>query len=390
VSAEHAVLVGYAEVGTKSSEVRAKMADRLAANARAALSAAGVDADVERRWSRLLVETDRPDEAASTLATLPGVAWARSGVVEPAALDAVVAAVRRLAATHDHGGDESFAVESRRVGPSSAHEFSSRDVDVEAGRAIAEVTGAPVDLDDPARTYTVEVRDDEAFVSAVEYDGPRGLPLGTQGRAVALVSGGIDSPVAAWQTMRRGCAVVPLYVDLGEYGGADHRARMVEVVRTLAARAPREDVRPRVVDGGDVVRRLVEEVDDTRMLSLRRAMLAMAEAVAERSDAHSVVTGESMGQKSSQTGANLAVTDAAVSRPVHRPLLAWDKTDIVAAARELGTYEDSTLPVGCERVAPAHPETNATLADVVDAEPDGLLDVAREAGRDATVYPLDD
>jgi thiamine biosynthesis protein ThiI len=389
VSEEHVVLVGYAEVGTKSSEVRTKMAGRLAANARAALSAAGVGADVDRRWSRLVVETDRPDEAAATLATLPGVAWARPCVVERAELDAVVTALRRLAETRHHGSDESFAVESRRVGPSSAHDFSSRDVDVEGGRVVQRATGASVDLDDPERTYYVEVRGDEAFLAAVEYEGPRGLPLGTQGRAVALVSGGIDSPVAAWQVMRRGCVTVPLYVDLGDYGGPDHRARAVEVVRTLARRAPREDLRPRVVEGGDLVELLVEEVEDTRMLSLRRAMLAMAEEVADRCDAHSVVTGESLGQKSSQTGANLAVTDAAVSLPVHRPLLTWDKTDVVAAARGLGTYDDSTLPVGCERVAPAHPETNATLADVVAAEPDGLLELAREAAREASVRTLD-
>jgi thiamine biosynthesis protein ThiI len=117
-------------------------------------------------------------------------------------------------------------------------------------------------------------------------------------------------------------------------------------------------------------------------------MLAAAEAVAERDGAHSVATGEALGQKSSQTGANLAVTDAAVSLPVHRPLLTADKPMIVAEARDLGTYTDATLPTGCDRVAPAHPETNASLDAVIAAEPPDFLAIAREAGASASIRSL--
>lgn len=389
MNAENVVAVGYGDFGTKSSEVRAKMAKRLANSARAALADAGLPGTVDRRWSRIVVETTEADSVAERVATLPGVVWARPAVRTEATLDAVCDALRTLASERGHGESESFAVESRRVGPPSAHPFSSRDLKVEGGSALEAVTDAPVDLDDPDRTYRIEVRDDEAFVSAVQADGPGGLPLGTQGRAVVLLSGGIDSPVAAWRMMRRGCSVVPVYVDLGDYGGADHRARAREVATTLSRRAPDEDVRLHVVPGGDAVRTVVEELRDTRMLSLRRAMLAAGEAVAREVDAHSVVTGESLGQKSSQTGANLAATDAAVSLPVHRPLLTVDKTDIVEEARALGTFSDSTLPVGCERVAPSHPETNATLEAVEDAEPDGLLALAREAAAERTVVELD-
>jgi len=118
------------------------------------------------------------------------------------------------------------------------------------------------------------------------------------------------------------------------------------------------------------------------MLSLRRAMLRAAAVVADDVGAHSLVTGEAMGQKSSQTGRNIAITDVAVDYPVHRPLVTRDKPDIVAMARELGTFEDATLPVGCERVAPPHPETNASLEAVRAAEPDDLLDRAAAAAAD--------
>lgn len=384
----NSVLLGHGDFGAKSSGVRARMADRVADDVAAALDAAGVDADVERPWSRIVVRTDRPLPAARTAATIPGVGFARPAVATDPRLGAIEDAARALAAAGAHSSGETYAADSDRIGPEQAHGFSNGDLKRSVGRVVGEATGAEVDLDDPERTYRIEAREGEAFVSVRRVEGPGGLPVGSQGCVVGLVSGGIDSPVAVWRLLRRGCAVVPVYVDLGDYGGADHRARAVDAVSTLAVRAPRADLRPRVVDGGALVERVVTATRETRMLSLRRAMLAAADGVADRVDAHSLATGEAIGQKSSQTGPNIAITDAAASRPVHRPLIAADTADIVAEARELGAYDGSTVPVGCERVAPTHPETNATRETVVDAEPDGLLDDAREAGRNADIVSL--
>ncbi len=400
---EDAVLVGYGEIGVKSRQVRVKMERRLTGNVQAVLDHRAIPATVERQWSRVVIRAAAavgddgrveaadadafdPHEAAAAAAEVPGVVWARPVVACAPELDAVLDALDALAARHEAGA--TFAVDATRAGDDDAHDFSSRDVLVEGGAVVGERTGADVDLDDPDRTYRVEVREDEAFVSVDAFEGARGLPLGTQGSAVALVSGGIDSPVAAWETMRRGCRVVPVYVDLGAYGGPDHRARAVETVRALARRAPNFDLSLRIVPAGDLVETLMDEVGKHRMLSLRRAMLRVGEAVAEDVGAHSVVTGESMGQKSSQTGANLAATDAAVDLPVHRPLLTRDKSDIMAMARELGTYSDSTIPVGCERVAPSHPETYADRAAVEADEPDDLFARAAAAAADAEVVDV--
>lgn len=383
-----AVLLGHGDFGAKSSAVRARMAERVAADVDAALAADGITADVERPWSRIVVRTDRPAAAARIAATIPGVGFARPAVATDPRLAAISDAADALAAAGAHTPAETYAVDSDRIGPDDAHEFSNDDLKREVGRVVGAATGADVDLDDPDRTYRIEAREGEAFVSARRLEGPGGLPVGSQGRVAVLVSGGIDSPVATWRLLRRGCAPVPVYVDLGDYGGADHRARALEAVATLVPRAPRADLRPRVVEGGPLIERVVAATHDTRMVSLRRVLLAAADGVADRADAHSLATGEAVGQKSSQTGANLAVTDAAASRPVHRPLFAADKADIVSEARELGTYDGSTVPVGCERLAPAHPETNATLDGVVDAEPEGLLDAARAAGRDAEIVSV--
>jgi thiamine biosynthesis protein ThiI len=377
-----AVLVAFGEVGTKSAPVRRRMLDALAGHCRALLDDRGVRGDVEAGWDRVLVRTPEPDAAAAAVSDAFGAVWARPARTCEPAREAVEGTLRALAVAHDPGGAETFAV---RAGATGDAPFGGRELERAGGAAVESATGASVDLDDPDRTYRVEVRDGEAFVAARSLEGPGGLPFGTQGRVVALVSGGIDSPVAAYEVMRRGCEVVPAFVDLGAYGGVDHEARAVETVRRLARHAPHADLRVRVLPAGPLVETLVDAVGATRMLSLRRAMLAAAGAVAERVDAHAVVTGESLGQKSSQTGPNLAVTDAAVDRPVHRPLLTRDKTDVEARARAVGTYRDSTLPAGCERVAPPHPETNASLAAVRAAEPDDLLARARALVDEARV-----
>ncbi|WP_396612500.1 tRNA uracil 4-sulfurtransferase ThiI [Haloferax sp. S1W] len=379
----HVVLVGYGEVGTKSSSVRAKMEARLRENLQAVIDDRDLSGRVERTWSRLrVVDADDPEAVAAACAEVPGVVWTRPTLACEPDLDAMVTVCRGLAAEHPEGA--SFAIDADRIGPKENHGFSVRDIERDAGSAVVEATNAPVDLDNPDHTYRIECREDTAYVSIRRFDGPGGIPLGTQGKAVALISGGIDSPVAMWEMMRRGCEIVPVYVDLGDFGGADHRARAVQTVRTIARRAPNFDMRVHIVPGGDVVERLMDTIEDTRMLSLRRVMLAIGAEVAAEEDAHSIVTGESLAQKSSQTGENLAVTAAATDYPVHRPLLTRDKTDIVAEARALGTFHDSTLPVGCERVAPSYPETNASLAAVEQAEPDGLFDLAAEAARNRT------
>jgi thiamine biosynthesis protein ThiI len=368
------VLVSFGDIGSKSREVRGKMTRRLRENVAALLAARGVEATVDAEWARVVVHTPDPHRAARVAADAMGVVRARPSTRVAADLDAVVDALRSLA--RDAPAADAYAVRARRVGDASDHAFTSREIERVGGRAVGTVTDAPVDLDDPDRTYHVEVRGDDAYVSTTSYAGPGGLPLGTQDPLVALVSGGHDSPVAAYEAMRRGAPVVPLYVGLGSYGGPDHEARAVATVRRLGRYAPNFDTRLRIVPGGDVADRLAQAVEDTRMLSWRRALLRMAETLADREGAVGVVTGEAMGQKSSQTATNLAVTEAAVDCPVHRPLFAWDKADIVDRARGIGTYEDSSVPVGCERLAPPFPETGATLGAVEAAEPPDLLDRA--------------
>jgi thiamine biosynthesis protein ThiI len=382
------VLVRYGEIGVKSSSVRRRMEEHLRRNVESLVAQKGVEATVRREWSRIIVETDPESvEAATEAATRAfGVSSVSPCVVTDAAVDGIAETVAEVARREYDGG--TFAVRARRAGDEDAHPFTSVDVEREAGAAVVEALDAPVDLDDPDNVFGVECRLDDAYVYAEELDGPGGLPYGTQDGVVALVSGGIDSPVAAWRMMRRGCPAELVYVDAGNYGGADHIARAYETVESLARYVP-DELRMWHIDGGEAVEKLVKDVGDTRMLSYRRFMLRVAEVVAERVDADGVVTGEAVGQKSSQTPRNLRVTDEACSVPVHRPLLSFDKPEVVEEARKIGTYEASEVNAGCHSIAPEHPETHGSLDEVRDAEPGDLFELAEEAVEDATVEVFD-
>ncbi len=372
------VVVRYGDMSTKSSRVRRGMEERLVENIEALLADRGVDGEVERRPTRPLVWTDEPTAAAAVAADAFGVVSASPARTLPAEPEPILDAMVETAEAHYDGG--SFAVNARRAG--DTFPMDSEDLGREGGQAIwdaVETDFEPeVDLDDPDLTVNVEVRDDTAFLYLEEIPGPGGLPLGSQRPVVALVSGGIDSPVAVYEIMRKGCPVFPVYVDLGPYGGQDHRARAVETVRTLGSYAPNFRESLRVVPGGETVELLADELEQGRMLAFRRFCLAVAEAVALDADAAGIVTGEAIGQKSSQTVQNLSVTDPITELPVFRPLLTMDKNDITERAREIGTFIDSTIPAGCNRFAPEQAETSARLERLRGREPDDLRERARE------------
>jgi len=379
------VLVRYADLSVKSGQVRGGMSERLAENVRAILADRGLSGTVERHWHRIVIETDEPVAVAAAAADAPGVASASPATVVPSALDEIVDAMVAVAeALHEPG--DAIAVDAQR---DSQLPFTSHELGRVGGAAVVDaVEDASVDLDDPDLPLRVEARPERTFVFTESYEGPGGLPVGTQAPVVALVSGGIDSPVAVHETLSRGAPVVPVYVAMGEYGGADHEARAVETIRVLQRVAPNVDMRPYRVEAGGIVADLVDAMEQGRMLSFRRASLRAAERIAEAHDAVGIATGEAIGQKSSQTTTNLAVTSAAVDLPVHRPLLTVDKGEIEVRAREIGTYDDSTIPAGCNRFAPDQAETHAELDWLRSVEPDDVLSRAAAAGEAAERLPL--
>lgn len=386
------VVVRYGDIGTKSRRIRRRMERQLVANIGALLTDRRIDGTVEQHPTRPLIRTAESsvEAAADAAADAFGVVSTSPALAVEPDFETITTALAATARECYDGG--TFAIDARRAGDTLP--FTSRDIQVDGGDVIWDVAETEreftpeVDLDDPDVVFYVECRTEEAFIFLEKKPGPGGLPLGTQARVVGLVSGGIDSPVAIYEMMKRGCPVVPVYIELGEYGGPDHEARAFETVRTLAKYAPNRDMRVYRAPAGEMIATLADRMERGRMLAFRRLMYRIAEHIAGRENAHGIVTGEAIGQKSSQTLQNLDVTSQATRLPIHRPLLTMDKNEITERAKEIGTFTDSTIPAGCNRFAPSRVETNGTLEHLEPHEPNDLFERAeRIAERAERIVP---
>src|SRR5262245_4164651 len=261
----------------------------------------------------------------------------------------------------------SFRVQTKRSDKRFA--LTSPEVNRIVGAAVQQATGARVDLDHAALTVAVDILPGRAFFSVEKVAGAGGLPVGTSGRVCALLSGGIDSPVAAWRMMRRGCRVDFVHFHSVPFLDRTSQDKARELARLLVAWEG--DAGLDLVPFGEVQRQIVAAVArPLRVVLYRRMMVRIAEAIARATGAEALVTGESLGQVASQTLANLTVIEAAAGLPVLRPLIGADKSEISAEAARIGTFETSILPDQdcCSLFVPRHPATRAHLDEVVAAE----------------------
>jgi len=229
--------------------------------------------------------------------------------------------------------------------------------------------GWHVDLGKPQLTIRVETLSNQAFYSFGKHQGAGGLPTGVSGRVACLLSGGIDSPVAAWRMMRRGCRVV--FVHFHSYPILSRASQ--EKARELAKLLTMFQLRSRLllVPFGEIQQRVVLSVaPPLRVVIYRRFMMRIAEALAHANRAQALVTGEVVGQVASQTVENLTSINEVVTMPVLRPLIGMDKDEITAEAQRLGTYPVSIIPDQdcCTLFTPRHPVTRARRGDVMAAE----------------------
>ena len=318
-----------AEVANKSNRTRRRFHKQLVYNFKDALNSSGTRGTVSDRWSRLFVTV--PDAGAMSAARrVFGVSsFSELDAVVPADLETIVRAGHE--SYRDAVTGRRYAVAARRTGRQN---FSSQDIRVELGAALNPY--GTVDLTTPEVTVSVEVRDDRAYLFSDRVEGPGGLPLGVQGRAVCLISGGFDSAVAAWLLLKRGVALDYVFCNLA--GPAFERS-VIQVTRVLADRWSYGH-RPRVhvVDFGDAVRELQDQVTPRYwQVVLKRLMYRAAGQVAAEMGADALVTGESLGQVSSQTLRNLRAIEAVASLPVLRPLVGFDKEEIIRIAKHIGT-----------------------------------------------------
>jgi thiamine biosynthesis protein ThiI len=247
--------------------------------------------------------------------------------------------------------------------------LTSPEVNQSLGAAIKSATNARVDLEHADLTVAVDILPGRAFFSVEKVPGAGGLPVGTSGRVLALLSGGIDSPVAAWRIMRRGCHVDFVHFHSAPFHDRTSQDKARELVRLLLPWQLAATLH--LVPFGEVQRQIVAAVGrPIRVVLYRRMMVRIAEALARAGRAEALVTGDALGQVASQTLTNLAVIGEVATLPLLRPLIGMDKGEITTQAERIGTFETSIIADQdcCQLFVPRHPSTRAAASDVAEAE----------------------
>jgi len=377
VAGEPCVLLKQGEIFLKGRN-RQQFERMLQANLRAAVRGTGVRAELVLREGVLVLRVARDgltqaqhaaavDRVASRSVDVPGIVRVCRALRVDKTPEAAVAAAVALTGA-DSG---TFAVRSRRR--DKRFPVTSEQLNALIGAEVKAAHGLPVSLKHPDTEIFVEVDTQEVFVFTSGQPGQGGLPVGMSGRAVALMSGGIDSPVAAYRMMKRGLRCTFLHFSGMPLTGPESVYKAYALVRGLDRFQGAS--RLYVVPFGKAQQSLASSgAGRLQVMAQRRLMLKTAEALAVRMHATALVTGDSLGQVSSQTLPNITALDDAVRLPILRPLLGWDKTEIMAEARRLGTLAISELPDQdcCTLLTPRKAETRAKIEDLRKIE--GRLD----------------
>ncbi len=362
------VLLRYGEIALKGQNQRFFL-DTLARRVEETVADLG-RYDIRIVFGRVLVEIDADRDAAiDRLRKVFGVVSLSPVRVAPLSLEAVTEAAVALVAASvaAHPALTTYKVDTRRADKQFTP--SSMETSSLVGAAIGQrFPHLRAQMRRPDLVVRIELRD-QAYLTTEVIPGPGGLPVGTSGRALALISGGIDSPVAAWLGARRGLTVVGVHFHSFPFTSERARDKVVDLCRVLAQYAGPLPLW--VVHFTEIQRAIQIRVPDAyRVVVMRRMMMRISDALAPREHAQALLTGESLGQVASQTIEAIAAINAVTTLPVLRPLIGADKTEIVARAMEIGTYEISIRPYEdcCSLFVPAHPRTQPDLQDVVAAE----------------------
>jgi thiamine biosynthesis protein ThiI len=359
------IVVHYQELALKGKN-RPWFLGRLVRNLRRGLS----DLDVQSvralmgRIEVVLGPDASRDEVGERIRRTFGIANFSYARRTPLDLDVIASSI--LEDLGDRSCD-SFRVSARRA--DKRFPLTSPQIEREVGGRIKQARGWRVNLDEPQLEVHVELLTDQAFYYFGKERGPGGLPTGTAGRVVCLLSGGIDSPVAAHRIMKRGCTAT--FVHFHSYPILSRASQ--EKAHQLVQLLTRWQLRSKLylVPFGDIQQQIVLAVPPPmRVVIYRRLMLRIAQAIARTRGALALVTGDSIGQVASQTLENLAVVEQASEMPIFRPLIGMDKSEIVAEAERIGTYPISIVPDQdcCTLFTPRNPLTRARLDDILVAE----------------------
>ncbi len=358
------IIARYGEIGLKSSKIRSRFERKLVKNIKATF-----DCEVDRNQGRIYIFPNDFEEGIAKLNRVFGVVSYSPAISTYSNYEDIDNTLANYTKELMDEGilDENtkFAIKCRRVGK---HDFTSQEMAAHCGGVVRNVILAPVDLTNPDLTIYVEIRDDDTFIYHEKIRGPGGLPLGTQGKVIVLLSSGIDSPVAAYLMMKRGCEVVALHCNNDPFSGPKVTENFSALVDQLNIYAKGVPIKKRVIDYGEYLTR-AKELAPERMTCVlcKSGMYRIAEKLALKIGADAIVDGSSVGQVASQTLSNILATRYGVEVPILSPLIGLDKEEITKIAKEIGTFKISEIDDGGCSAVPRYPETHADLKRVKEA-----------------------
>jgi thiamine biosynthesis protein ThiI len=362
---EKLFLVHYGEIGLKGKN-RSFFEKKLAQNIKLSLKGMGCT-EVRRIYGRILVMLHPEANVAAIqerLGKVMGIAHFELALAAEPTINAIQDAALELVKGRQF---KTLKVETKRA--NKRFPLTSPEVSATVGAHLLNATGASADMHTPDLRCNIEIVDEAAYIYVEKIRGVGGLPVGASGKVLIMLSGGIDSPVAAWRMMKRG--VKALFVHFYSYPYTDKAS--LEKVEELAEILATWNYRTQVylVSFAEVQREIVTQTPAPfRVILYRRMMVRIAQQIAAAARAECLVTGESLGQVASQTLGNLRVIEEVAEIPILRPLIGDDKAEIMELAERIGTFEISTLPHDdcCSLFVPKHPATNASLEAVQEAE----------------------
>ena len=358
------IIARYGEIGLKSPKIRSRFEKKLVGNIRATF-----ECEVDRNQGRIYIYPKEFAEAVEKLNRVFGIvsyspATSTSTTYEKID-DTLTRYTRYLIDEGVLDENTSFSIRCRRVG---THDFTSQEMAAHCGGIVRKTILAPVDLTNPDLTIYIEIRQDTTYIFHEKMKGPGGLPLGTQGKVVVLLSSGIDSPVAAYMMMKRGCEVIALHCNNEPFSTSKITEKYVDLVNQLNTYAKGVPIKKYVIDYGEYLQAAKNDAPERMTCVLcKSGMYKLAEKLARKLGADAVVDGSSVGQVASQTLSNILATRYGVEMPILSPLIGLDKEEITRIAEEIGTFEISKIDDGGCSAVPRYPETHADLSRVKEA-----------------------
>ena len=363
------ILGRYGEIALKSPRVRRKFESQLIHNIKSAFK---TEACI--KGGRIFIYPTDFEEALNHLEKIFGIVSFSPAVAMKTDKNTIKNKLEDYVEKLNSEGlldpKRSFAIRCKRTG---VHEFTSQELAAYAGSIVVNKIGAPVNLTKPDIEIFIEVRGRETYIFHEMSPGPGGLPVGTSGKAVSLLSGGIDSAVATYLMMKRGCKIVALHFDTYPYTSKKTMVKVRKLVDKLREYSLGVKFELLTIEYGEYLNYCISNAPrNLTCILCKFGMYHLAEKIAEKIGALAIVDGNSLGQVASQTLSNILATRYNVKIPILSPLIGFDKVEIENLAKEIGTYEISITPTGGCSAAPSHPATKI--------EPQKLLKVKKSLG----------